>query len=165
MRTRPLIAASLALAALSIACGKSDRSGGAPCGIAALAGPVTLLDQFRVPNQTLSQPPRRLPPRMVTRIAAGPAFASEVGRTDTSLVIGVDGAIPPKIQPGYGVLVVDPAGTARGVVLYEGTPVEGAPHIGLVNLGASSVPLLAIQLETAKIEQPGCPLFPDSILK
>jgi hypothetical protein len=151
------------LLALVCACDRPASGGGAACGLASLAGPTALLTQFSVPRQTLSRPPRRLPERLVTRVVAGPAYSSVMGRSDSMLVIGVEGALPPGVKPGYGVLVLDQQENARGVMLYEGTPVEGAPTIGTVNVGNLTVPLIGIQLDPAKIEDPRCPFFPDSV--
>ena len=81
------------------------------------------------------------------------------------LVIGVNGALPSKVKPGFGVLILDSASKARGVLLYEGTAVEGAPQIGTVSIENTTVPLLGIQLDPAKIEDPRCSLFPDSVLQ
>jgi len=160
MRSAPLVL----VLALGFACGKPPSSGGAACGLAALAGPTALLTQFAVPRQTLSRAPARLPERMVARVVAGPAVVALVGRADTLLVIGVEGSIPPAITPGYGVLVLDQGEKARGVMLFEGLPVEGAPKIGTVTIGPATLPLIGIQLDPAKIEDPRCPLFPDSVL-
>ena len=156
-RLAPLV---LALAA----CGTGADRGNPACGLAALAGPTALLTQFSVPRQTLSTPPTRLPERLVARVVAGPALPAIVGRADTQLVIGVEGSIPPTIKPGYGVLVLDTTETARGVMLFEGTPVEGAPMLGNVTIGATTVPLIGIQLDPSRIEDPRCPFFPDSVL-
>ncbi|HEV7366706.1 MAG TPA: hypothetical protein VGN76_12740 [Gemmatimonadales bacterium] len=60
---------------------------------------------------------------------------------------------------------MDKSPKAQGVLLYEGTPVEGAPQIGTVSVGNATVPLLGIQLDPAKIEDPRCPFFPDSVLQ
>ena len=151
----------LSLLTLAGAC-ERPASGGAACGLAALAGPTALLTQFSVPHQTLSTAPRRLPERLVTRVVAGPAYSSVVGRSDSMLLIGVEGALPAGVKPGYGVLVLDQQENARGVMLYEGNPVEGAPTIGSVTVGSASLPLIGIQLDPAKIEDPRCPFFPDS---
>ncbi len=142
------------------------RTGGADavCGVAMLAGPTKLLTEFEVPNQTLSAPPRNLPERLVARFVAGPAVPAIVGRTDSLLVIGID-APPPNAQPGFGVLVVDPQERARGVMIYQGPPVEGAPLIGHVSLGSTTIPLTGIQLDPAAIEDPNCQFFPDSALQ
>jgi hypothetical protein len=159
MQSRFLISAVLLVAAC-------ERGGGgrAACGLAALAGPTALLTQFSVPNQTLSQAPRDLPERIVTRVVAGPAFPAVVGRSESLLLIGVEGHLPPGSKPGYGVLVLDQNEKARGVVVYEGLPVEGAPQIGKVAIESSTLPLIGIQLDPSRIEDTRCPLFPDSVL-
>ena len=150
--------------ALVSACGRSPSSGGAACGLAALAGPTALLTQFSVPRQTLSRAPSQLPERLVARVVAGPAVVALVGRADTLVVIGIEGSIPPAIKPAYGVLVLDQREKALGVVLYEGLPVEGAPAIGTVTIGPETLPLIGIQLDPARIDDPRCPMFPDSVL-
>jgi len=153
----------LAVLLLAAACQQSG-GGRAACGLAALAGPTALLTQFSVPNQTLSQPPRNLPERLVARVVAGPALPAVVGRSDSLLLIGVEGTPPAGTKSGYGVLVVDPREKARGVVVYEGLPVEGAPQLGKVAIGSTTVPLIGIQLDPSRIEDPRCPLFPDSVI-
>ena len=142
-----------------------DRPPSAACGLAALAGPTALLAQFSIANQTLGSPPRTLPERLVVRSVAGPAYPAIVGRADSLWIIGVQGSLPANVKPGFGVLVLDPSGKARGVMLYEGTPVEGAPELGRVSVGDITVPLIGIQLDPAKIEDPRCPLFPDTVIQ
>ena len=154
----------LPLLVLATACGKTAERGNAACGLAALAGPTALLTQFSVPRQTLSKPPAKLPERLVARVVAGPALPAIVGRSDSLLVIGVEGTVPASIKPGYGVLVLDTAEQPRGVMLYEGRAVEGAPTIGTVSLGSETLPLIGIALDPARIEDPHCPFFPDSVL-
>jgi hypothetical protein len=157
----------LLLALLSAAAcnGAGDRRGSAACGLAALAGPSALLAQFGIPDQTLSSPPRNLPERLVVRLVAGQANPAVVGRADSRWIIGVQGGLPPNVKPGFGVLVLDQSEKAQGVMLYEGTPVEGAPEIGMVSVVDVTVPLIGIQLDPAKIEDPNCPLFPDSVIQ
>ncbi|HEU5303679.1 MAG TPA: hypothetical protein VFU40_03455 [Gemmatimonadales bacterium] len=159
-----LLAALLMVAA----CDRGGNGGSRPsaaCGLAALAGPTALLSQFSIPNQTLGSPPRDLPERLVVRFVAGPAYAGIVGHADSALIIGADGAVPPNVKPGFGVLILDQGGKARGVLVYEGPPVEGAPELGKVAAGDLTVPLIGIQLDPAKIEDPRCPLFPDSVIQ
>ena len=156
-RLAPLL---LALAA----CGTSADRGNPACGLAALAGPTALLTQFSVPRQTLSAPPAKLPERLVARVVAGPALPAIVGRADSQLVVGVEGAVPATIKPGYGVLVLDTTEAPRGIMLFEGVPVEGAPLIGTVTVGAQTLPLIGIELDPSRIEDPHCPFFPDSVL-
>ena len=153
----------LCLPALLAACGgaSSGRGGNPACGIAALAGPTALLEEFRTPQQTLSEPPVRT----VARIAAGPALRAIVGRSDTGVVVGVEGAVPSGIRPAFGVLVTEKSGDTRGVMLYEGQPVEAAPVLGLVSVGGATLPLLGIEVDMGRIEDPNCPLFPDSLAR
>jgi hypothetical protein len=152
------------LAIVLAGCG-AGRTGGA-CGIISIAGATLLLQEFAVPNQTLGAPPASLPPRLVARVAAGPAFESVVGRTpDSAWVIGVEGSLPATIKPGFGVLVLGPSGAARGVLIYESDPIRGAPVIGKLNVDSLMLPLLGIQLDPARFEDVRCPLFPDSLLQ
>ena len=153
------------LAAVLAACGKAAPGGGAACGLAAVAGPTTLLNEFRVPRQTLGEAPEHLPGRLVVRLVAGPSLPAVVGRSDSVWIIGVEGSPPAGAKPGFGVLVLDQSDHARGVMIYEGLPVEGAPRIGTVSIAAASVPLIGIQLDPARFEDPRCPFFPDSVLQ
>ena len=147
-------------------CARSgDRQPSAACGLASLAGPTALLAQFGIANQTLGTPPRNLPERLVVRLVAGTAYPAIVGRADSLWIIGVEGSLPLNVKPGFGVLILDPGEKTRGVVLYEGRPVEGAPEIGRVSIGDITVPLIGIQLDPAKIEDPRCPLFPDTVIQ
>jgi hypothetical protein len=60
-------------------------------------------------------------------------------------------------------LVQDPAGGAKGVILYEGSAVEGAPKLGNVNVAGKDVPLIGIRLDIGQYENAACPTFPDSV--
>ena len=163
MRSSLLVMTVLATAACDQNPGSKSTASAATCGLAALAGPTALLGQFGVAGQTLDAPPRNLPEHIAVRLVAGPAYPAIVGRADSLLVIGVNGALPPRVKPGFGVLIMDPTSRARGVLLYEGTPVENAPEIGTVSIESASVPLLGIQLDPAKFEDPRCAMFPDSV--
>jgi hypothetical protein len=153
------------LLVLTAACGGSEGRVPATCGLAAVAAASTLLEQFTVPSRTLSTPPTSLPERTVARVVAGGAFPALVGRTDTLLVIGVEGNPSSSTKVGFGVLVVDASERVQGVVLYEGNPIPGAPRLGEVSLGGSSIPLIGVQADPASFTDPNCPsIFPDSVL-
>jgi hypothetical protein len=162
---RSLLIAVLLIASCDRSTGGKSSAAAATCGLAALAGPTALLGQFGVPGQTLGSPPSKLPERLVVRLVAGPAHPAIVGRSDSMLVVGVNGGLPANAKPGFGVLILDSGNKARGVLLYEGAPVEGAPQIGTVSIDNASVPLLGIQVDPAKFEDPRCPLFPDSVIQ
>lgn len=165
MATRFLIPTLAALGALT-ACSGGTRTSSTGCGIAALAGPSQLIAEFGVPHQTLGSPPASLPEQLVARLAAGPAYRAVTGRQpdDSFWVIGVDGALPARVKLGYGVLVLDQTEKPRGIMLYEGLPVDRAPHLGTVTMGAATVPLIGVQADPKRFEDPSCPFFPDSVL-
>jgi hypothetical protein len=163
MRQSSLLIISAAL----MACGAEGGGSRAGCGIAAMASPNSVLAQFGIPGQTLSRPPRDVPGRLVARVAGGGTYPAIVGRTpsaDSLLVIGVEGN-PPNLALGFGVLLSVPSGPPRGLMLFEGLPVEAAPQIGSVSLGSVSAPLLGVEADPLAYEDPACPLFPDSTLQ
>jgi hypothetical protein len=162
---RSLLVMALLTAACDRSSGGKSSAAAATCGLAALAGPTALLGQFGVPGQTLDASARNLPEHLVVRLVAGPAYPAIVGRSGSNLVIGVNGALPPNVKPGFGVLILDQQSKARGVLLYEGAPVENAPEIGTVAIHNMTVPLLGMQVDPAKFEDPRCPLFPDSVIQ
>jgi hypothetical protein len=85
--------------------------------MAALVGATNLLEQFTIPNQTLAAPPSALPERTVVRVVADGAFPAVVGRTDSTLVVGMEGNPPPTTKPGFGVLVADTQDRMIGVMV------------------------------------------------
>lgn len=149
-----------------LACGPQRPAGsGAACGIAAVAGPAMVLSEFSSPDAALLAPPATIPPRAVARFVAGPAASAVVGRRGDSLEVGIDGGVPAGTNIGFGVLMTDRAGTVRGVLVYDGLPVGGVPVLGNLTVGAARVPLLGIAIDSARVEDPRCPFFPDSVLQ
>lgn len=139
-------------------------SGGFACAATYLAGATMLLDQFDGPRRAMSYPPRGMPEMLPIRVAAGPAYRGLVSMpTDSTALITVEGTLPEEGRPGFGVLATGLDGRARGVMLYTGRPVPGAPIIGTVVVGADSIPLVGIQTDVSGLEDPACPFFPDSL--
>lgn len=144
-------------------CGPGRRDTG--CGIAALAGPGLLLDEFTRPGRTLGQIPERMPETLVVRFAAGDAFRGVVGRSDSGWIVGVEGEVPELPDPGFGVLLADAESGPQGVVVFEGPPIPGAPVLGVVHARAANLPLLGLRVAAAGFQDPRCPLFPDSLAR
>lgn len=150
----PLLVLALA------ASGCAERRGSTLCGIAMLAGPAVIIDQFAVPRQTLSVPPSTLPEVISVRFAADAVVRGIVGMADSLMVIGVDQPMPGTGAPGFGVLVTDLRGEVKGVMVFEGDPIPGAPRLGTIHVANRSAPLLGVRMDIAKIEDPRCPVFP-----
>jgi hypothetical protein len=160
---RALTGSSIALVLLAGCSG--GKGGNYGCGFSAVAGQSMLLDEFNRPGTALAAAPAEISEALPVRIALGPVFRSVTGRTDTMLVVGVEGTLPATPRVGFGVLVVSPEGRAQGVLLYEGTPIQGAPVLGSVNTGAETLPLIGIRLDVSNFQNPACPIFPDSLRK
>jgi hypothetical protein len=125
-----------------------------------------LLDQFSVPKQALTSPPRTVPPVLPVRLAAGPAWRGLVTTAaDSTWIVRVEGQLPPQTKPGFGVLVVSTLGTASGVMLYTGPRIARAPVVGSVTVDTLTIPLLALQTNVSGLEDPACPFFPDSLAR
>ena len=154
--------ASLLLLSLLGGCG-GGRSGNYGCGLSTITGQSLLLDEFNRPGTALSEVPADVPGVLPVRIALGASFRAVAGRSDSGLIVGVEGDLPARPVVGFGVLVVSGTGAAQGVLLYEGGPIHGAPRLGTVNAGDKNLPLIGIQTDVAKFQDPTCPIFPDSL--
>ncbi|HEX9166630.1 MAG TPA: hypothetical protein VF862_12030 [Gemmatimonadales bacterium] len=153
------------LAMLAAACVKPSGEPAA-CGITALAGATMLLDNFSTPQTALSVAPVPAPAGIPVRLAAGPAYRGLVTlEADTTWTVAVEGELPSGTVPGFAVLVASTDGLARGVMLYTGEKVRGAPLIGRVTMGALTLPLIGLQADVAGLEDPQCPFFPDSLAR
>lgn len=146
---------------LSACGGRSTSNYG--CGFATVAGQSLLLEEFTRPGTTLSTLPADIPGVLPVRVALGPSFRAVAGRADSLLVVGIEGTLPATPVVGWGVLIVSPSGTPQGVLLYEGSPMQGAPHLGTVNAGATNLPLIGLQTDIARFQDATCPIFPDSL--
>jgi len=129
----------------------------------AVAGQSLLLEEFTRPGKTLSMPPADFPGVLPVRIALGPAFRAVAGRTDSMLIVGLEGTLPVTPAVDWGALIVSPAGVAQGVLLYQGDPILGAPRIGTLNAGERNLPLIGLKTDLANFQDATCPIFPDSL--
>jgi hypothetical protein len=160
---RALVPLVLATALLP-AC-ESRNAGNFACGMTAVAGQSLMLEEFTRPGKTLGFVPPRLPPTLPVRIALGPALRAVAGLVDSAVVIGIEGTLPPSPPADWGVLVVHPDGSVRGVILYQGNPIEGAPRLGSVNAGDRNLPLVGLMTDVGNFQDASCPIFPDSLTR
>ena len=146
---------------LATACVGSDRPA-VTCGIAALTGPYVVLEAFGKGN-ALDRPPTTAPASLPVRIGGGPVLRGMVGQSDsTGWVIGADGEVPASAAPGFGVLIVDRSGVARGVLLFDGPVVPGAASLGRVGIRDTMLPLVGVRMNPAEMGDSVCAVFPDS---
>ena len=151
----------LILTAALLGCAKSDGPSAA-CGIAALTAPLVVLESFGKGN-LLDQVPPTVAERFAVRFVAGPAVRGTAIIDSTGKIEVTVAAPPNQAAVGYGVLVVDGRYQTQGVVAFEGVPVPGATTLGRLVLADRSVPLLGVRLDPRAINDPRCPLLPDSL--
>lgn len=151
----------LVLAGLALALsGCEERRGSTLCGIALLASPAVVMDQFAVERQTLSLPPSYDAEEIPVRFAAGELVRGLVGMADSLLVIGVDQETRAQTIPGFGVIITDLRGDVKGVMIFEGDPIPGAPILGRVQVRDRTIPLHGVRMDYARFDDPRCPIFP-----
>lgn len=159
--TRHLPSLPVAFLLVLAACG-GDRGNSVTCGIAALTGPLVAKEAFAKGN-TLTAPPDSAPASLPLRIVAGAPLRGNVAAVDS---LGWHLATPDAVADGppfgYGVLLVDRRGDVIGALVFEGVPIPGAPLLGDITLRGVTVPLLGVRVDRRQIEDPKCPLFPDS---
>ncbi len=159
MRSSP-IRTTLLLTLILTACDSSEPST-VSCGIAAMTGPLVVLEAFGR-GSALDAAPEVVPASLPVRLVAGPVLRGIVGKSDsTGWVIGAEGDLPDNAATGYGVLIVHDR-IPRGVLVFDGLPVRGAAVIGSVALGDTIIPMLGVRVDPAAIADSACPVFPDS---
>lgn len=154
--------ATTALLLVLAACSGGGGGGSVSCGIASLTGPLVAKEAFAKGN-SLTVPPDSVPGSVPLRIVAGQALRGHVTSADS---LGWHLSSPDTIADGtpvgFGVLLVDRKGQTLGALVFEGVSIPGAPVLGDLTLRDTIVPLLGVRVDRRQIEDPKCPLFPDS---
>jgi hypothetical protein len=161
MRRSHPVAPLLLLLALT-ACGGDGSGGSVACGIASLTGPLVAKEAFAKGN-SLTAPPDSVPGSVPLRIVAGPALRGNVTHADSlGWHLSSPDVVPAGTPMGYGVLLVDRRGDVLGALVFEGVVIPGAPLLGDLTLRDTILPLLGVRVDRTQIEDPRCPVFPDS---
>ena len=157
MMPRPTLAALLMLTA---ACSRSP--GSASCGIAALTRPLAVKQSFAEGNE-LTVVPENAPASLAVRLVAGPAWHGTVSPDGTGWKVTTIGQVSSEAHVGYGVLVIDFHNAPLGVLAFDGHAIAGAPNLGSLVIGDTVVPLLGVRIDPQVLQDPRCPVFPDSL--
>ncbi len=147
---------------LSLAACGGGGGGSIACGIAALTGPLVAKEAFAKGNSLLA-PPDSVPSSLPLRLVAGAAIRGHVTSVDSlGWHVSTPDVVSSEAPLGYGVLIVDRQGHALGALVFEGAVIPGAPLLGDVTIRDTILPLLGVRIDPKKIEDPKCPVFPDS---
>jgi len=150
----------LALTILVAACG-GDASRSPACGLAVIAGPALIEQQFHNARAVITDAPRGLPdslPAMV--IQQNKAFV-RVGydAQGKSIVMEYAGEGFPA-RSGYALLVVDDTShRSIGVLVYEGVEPKDYPRLGTITGGAATLNLYGVRVDWASVSNPRCPVL------
>jgi len=150
------------LGALALpACGRP--AGSASCGLDAFTKPLAVKQAF-AQGYALSVVPEATPTALAVRLVAGPAWHANVAKDGTGGWRATTiGTVSKDADIGYGVVVLDFRGAPLGILAFPGRSVAGAASLGTLAIGDTVVPLLGVRIDPAAMQDPKCPVFPDSL--
>jgi len=142
------------------ACG-GDASRSPACGLAVIAAPALIEQQFHNPRAVITDAPRGLAdslPAMVIQQRQGFARVGYDVEGKTIVAEYVGDSFPQR--GGYGLLVVDDTShRAVGVLVYERVEPKDYPRLGTITGGAATLNLYGVRLDWASVSNPRCPIL------
>ncbi len=150
----------LALTVLAAACG-GDASRSPACGLAVIAGPALIEQQFHNARAVITDPPRGLPeslPAMVIQQRQGLVHVGYDAQAKSIVMEYVGEGFP--AHTGYGLLVVDDTShRSVGVMVYEGVEPKVYAHLGTITGGTATLNLYGVRVDWASVSNPRCPIL------
>jgi hypothetical protein len=150
----------LALTVVAAACG-GDASRSPACGLAVIASPALIEQQFHNARVVITDPPRGLTDSLPAMVIQQKQAFVRVGydAAGKSIVMEYVGEGFPT-HGGYGLLVVDDTShRAVGVLIYERVEPKDYPHLGTITSGAATLTLYGVRVDWASVSNPVCPLL------
>lgn len=152
---RALLLLPLAVAA----CKKSDPENSFACGIAAVAGPMMVLEQFRVPGKVLRDVPAGVEGVVPARVVGHGTARALAGVGPNGVVLGYEGDDFPA-PPAFGLIVVeDSLDTFKGVLIFATQPPPGLPQLGTISSATTTIPVHGLRVNWPSVSNEQCPLF------
>ena len=150
----------LALTVVIAAC-SSDASRSPACGLAVIAGPALIEQQFHNARAVITDAPRGLPDSLPAMVIQQQKATVHVGYDPEGKTIVMEYAGPGfPSRSGYGLLVVDDTShRAVGVLIYEGVEPKDYTHLGTITGGAATLNLYGVRVDWASVSNPRCPLL------
>ena len=150
----------LALTVCVAACG-GDASRSPACGLAVIAGPALIEQQFHNARAVITDAPRGLPDSLPAMVIQQQKATVHVGYDAEGKTIVMEYAGPGfPARSGYGLLVVDDTShRAVGVLIYEGVEPKDYPHLGTITGGAATLDLYGVRVDWASVSNPRCPIL------
>ena len=150
----------LALTVSAAACG-GDASRSPACGLAVIAGPALIEQQFHNARAVITDPPRGLPdslPAMVIQQRQALVRVGYDAQGESIVMEYVGDGFP--TRTGYGLLVVDDTSHRTvGVLVYEGVEPKDYPHLGTITGGTATLNLYGVRVDWASVSNARCPIL------
>jgi len=151
--------ALLIVPAALIACEEGNPENSFACGIAAVAGPMMVLEQFAVPGKVLREVPAGVAGVVPARVVGHGTARALVGDGPEGVVLGYEGANFPT-PPAFGLMVVeDSLDTFKGVLIFGTQPPPGLPLLGSISDARYTLPLHGLRVSWTAVSNEQCPLF------
>jgi hypothetical protein len=150
----------LVLALALVAChGERNAENSAVCGLTAMATGNMILEQFQGGATLLHAPPAGLVGDVPARVVGRGTASALAAQTDSGVVVGYRGEGFPD-HPGFAVALVDDSSEVfRGVLIFESYGPADYPQIGTISSASSTLPLYAMRINWAHVNDAKCPLF------
>jgi hypothetical protein len=145
---------------LAVACGGERNSeNSAMCGFSAVAAGTMVLDQFQGRTTVMPNAPPDLTGTVPARVVGRGTARALVARTDSTVMLGYEGAGFPE-RPGFAVALVDDSSEVfHGVLIFESDGPADYPQIGTISSATSTLPLYAMRITWSRVSSEKCPLF------
>ena len=149
----------LLLLPLLSACSEGNPENSFACGIAAVAAPAMVLEQFGVPGKVLRNVPAGVEGVVPARVVGHGTARALAGASPDGVVLGYEGQHFPR-PPAFGLIIVeDSLDTFKGVLLFETEPPPGLPSLGTISSATTTLPLHGLRVNWASVSNEQCPLF------
>ncbi len=141
------------------ACEEGDPENSFACGIAAVAGPMMVLEQFGVPGKVLRNVPAGVSGVVPARVVGRGTARALAGDGPDGVVLGYEGENFPT-PPAFGLIVVeDSLDTFKGVLIFETQPPPGLPLLGSISDARYTLPVHGLRVNWNAVSNEQCPLF------
>ncbi len=160
MNLRPVGLSLLSVLSVFVAACAGDASRSPACGLAVIAGPAIIEQQFHNARAVITDAPRGLPDSLPAMVIQQKQGFVRVGYDPTgkSIVMEYVGDGFPT-HGGYGLLVVDDTShRAVGVLIFERIEPKDYPHLGTIIGGAATLTLYGVRADWAGASNPRCPI-------
>jgi hypothetical protein len=141
------------------ACQEGNPENSFACGIAAVAGPMMVLEQFGIPGKVMLDVPDGVEGVVPARVVGHGTARALAGAGPDGVVLGYEGEHFPN-PPAFGLIVAeDSLDTFQGVLIFATQPPPSLPLLGSISSATTTLPLYGLRVNWTAVSNEQCPLF------